>query len=190
MEGRVIKFTNAIDSIDDFLLKTVPSRSPPEIYLTGNKIRKNSMSKDNFVFFQKEGIISHYTTLREDGPISNSDPNFPILIRVNPVIKMEKPIISYEKGIRGQSYNKIDEDMIKDLLIDEIMPSYIIDLVDDETWYYEYFIPILNENINSNNIWEFIPDSRVNYLRNEADLEELNDYENIMCSIEEIFRTL
>ena len=37
---------------------------------------------------------------------------------------------------------------------------------------------------------EFIPDSRVNYLRNEADLEELNDYENIMCSIEEIFRTL
>ena len=40
MEGRVIKFTNAIDSIDDFLLKTVPSRSSPEIYLTGNKIRK------------------------------------------------------------------------------------------------------------------------------------------------------
>ena len=43
--------------------------------------------------------------------------------------------------------------MIKDLLIDEIMPSYIIDLVDDETWYYEYFIPILNENINSNNMY-------------------------------------
>lgn len=189
MQGRVIKFTNHIDNIDDFINNIVYLRPNNEIYLSANKIKLNSCNEGDFIFFQKEGIISHYTTLKTSGPKINHDIEYPCKISINNVVKMENPINSFEYNIKGQGYNKLLDSNIKTLLEEEPINNYTETLFTDNEWY-DYFIEHVNQNTTINNVWNLIPNNRIMYLKSCADLSCLSEYEDIMYYFGEIFRDM
>ena len=115
MEGRVLKFTEDINDVDEFI-DSVLQRENNEIYLK-KKIKINSCKKGDFIFFQKNGFITHYTVLAKDGPTPNNDELFPIKISISDkVVKLNTPINSFKQDIKGQSYNKLGDFKIFQLL--------------------------------------------------------------------------
>ena len=102
---------------------------------------------------------------------------------------MEIPINSLENNIKGQGYNKLSDSKIKNLLEDEPINNYTESLFTDDDWY-DYFIEQLNENTNINNVWNLIPNNRIDYLKYNADLSYLSDNEDIMLYFGEIFRDM
>lgn len=181
MEGRVIKFTEHINNVDEFI-DTVLQRENNEIYLK-KKIKINSCKKGDFIFFQKNGFITHYTVLAKDGPTPNNDDLFPIKISISDdVFELETPINSFENGIKGQGYNKLSVNNIVNLLeageesyLDyyNFLPSdklhYFsdaIDLLSDEEWYEYCFLKNI-DHITTETIWDLTPENRINLLSDE-----------------------
>ena len=189
MIGRVIKFTNSIDNISDYINNTVYHRENNEIYITKYKIKLNSCKKGDFIFFQKNNIISHYTTLKKDGPIFHNDVNYPIKISINEAIEMEIPINSSDYDINGQGYNILDISKIKELIENEEINKYTEQFLSDEKWY-EYFVDRLDNTINRSNVWDLIPDNRIHYLKHIADYTLLDNNEAMLHYFGEIFRDM
>ena len=188
MPGRVIKFNlDYIGSIDSFINDVVYQRQNKDIYLKPRKIKLNSLNKDDLIFFQSNGYISHYTSLSEDGPTlrHNVTEEFPVKISINNVIKMDTPLNSEEYQIFGQGYNKLSDEMIKELLANEEINDYTSHLYNDEVWF-NYFTEQLNDDINIDNIFNLIPEERISYIKYDADLQMLP--ENIMIYFLEMFR--
>ena len=116
-KGRLFKFmidTLPINnSMDNFLFNIVKNRPRQEIYITGNKVKINSLKKDDYIFIQSNGYITHYMRCKDDGPIfynNNKDRE----ISVKDIKKISNPIKSH---FIGQGYNKLNEDEIKNILI-------------------------------------------------------------------------
>ena len=189
MPGRVVKFDlDYIGSIDNFINNVVYQRQNNDVYLKKGKIKINCLNKDDFIFFQSNGFISHYTTLSNDGPTlrDNVTDEFPVKISINNVIKMNTPIKSEDYEIYGQGYNKLNNENIKDLLENEAVSDLIVaSLYTDEEWY-DYFTENLDDDTNINNIFNLIPSNRLGYVKHDADLQMLP--EHIMIYFAEKFR--
>ena len=99
--------------IDNFLFNTVKNRSRQQIYITGNKIALNTLDKDDYLFIQSSGYITHFMKCKDKGPIIDKT-NGEREISVKDITKLNNPVKS---KYPGQGYNKLTEHDIKDILI-------------------------------------------------------------------------
>ena len=114
MRGRIFKFKlspNPINgNMDNFLFNIVMNRPNKSIYLTKGKVKENSLNKNDYIFIQSNGILTHYMKCADNGPFGSFDN---IQIKVKDIIKLNEPIKS---KFKGQGYNWLDKDDINNLI--------------------------------------------------------------------------
>lgn len=115
MKSRIFKFKLDTDPIyndmDNFLFNIVSNRTDTQIYLSKGRVALLSLNIDDIIFIQSNGYITHYMKCKKMGPIVYNDT---IQISVKEIEKFNIPIKSQYKG---QGYNILDENMTKELLI-------------------------------------------------------------------------
>ena len=116
MKARLRKFILSTEPInndmDNFLYNIVMSREKQAFYLN-SQIGIGALNKDDLIFIQTEGYITHYCTCKEKGPILINNNRNDRQLSINKPIKFKKPINSYiELNIRGQAWNILNSEQI------------------------------------------------------------------------------
>lgn len=117
-KGRLFKFIIDIipinNNMDHFLFNIVKNRPKQQIYITGNKVAINSMDKNDYIFIQSGGYITHFMKCSANGPIEVLNDNQKQReIYVENITKLNNPVKSI---FPGQGYNKLNDNEIKDII--------------------------------------------------------------------------
>ena len=109
-KGRVFKFTPSglgHSSIDEYMNNEALLRNPfPFIHISPNKIKQNSLNKNDYIFIQFKGRITHYVRCVENINTNTTEICFKNLI------KLRVPL----PPTPGQGYTILNDEQITNYL--------------------------------------------------------------------------